>query len=63
MESNEKMNPPELPAEMKELELLATPLVEWIRTTYGFNTEVRISADFVQVTHDGMSIPYPISEK
>ena len=63
MEPRKKTNPPELPTEMKELEHLATPLVEWVRTTYGFNTEVRISASFVQVTHDGIGIPYPITEK
>jgi len=54
---------PEQASAMKELEQLATPLVEWIRTNYSYNTEVRISADFVQVTHDGIGIPFPIMEK
>jgi hypothetical protein len=62
LEPNEKVNPPELPIAMKELELLATPLVEWIRTTYGYNTDVVITADHVCVKQDGMSIPYPITE-
>ena len=50
-------------AHMEELKTLAAPLVEWVRENYGYNTEVHISADFVCVTHDGIGIPYPISEK
>ena len=48
---------------LEELKSLATPLVEWIRKNYGYHTEVHISADLVCVKHDGMGIPYPISEK
>ena len=51
-----------LPEDMVELEQLAAPLVEWIRKNHGYHTEVHISADYVCVKHDGMGIPYPISE-
>ena len=48
---------------MEELKTLAAPLVEWIRENHGYHTEIHISADLVCVKHDGMGIPYPISEK
>jgi len=49
--------------DMNELKQLATPLVEWIRKTYGYHTDVVITADYVCVKHDGIGIPYPITEK
>lgn len=49
-------------AALSELKSLAAPLVEWIRKNHGYNTEVHISADFVCVKHDGMSLPFPIIE-
>jgi len=46
-----------------ELKALAAPLVNWIRENHGYHTEIHISADYVSVKHDGVGIPYPISEK
>lgn len=48
---------------MEELKALATPLVNWVRENHGPHTEICISYDHVWVKHDGIGIPYPISEK
>ena len=48
--------------DMKELETLSAPLVDWIRKNYSYHTEVHISADFVGVKHAGIGLPFPITE-
>jgi hypothetical protein len=48
--------------DINELKQLAAPLVEWIRKPYGYHTDVVITADYVCVKHDGVGVPYPISE-
>jgi hypothetical protein len=49
--------------QIKTLEELAAPLVEWIREYYTPYTAVLVSWDSVSVKHEGIRIPFPYSEK
>ena len=48
---------------LMELKSLTAPLVGWLRENYGPHTEIDITWDFVAVKHDGIGVPFSVTEK